>query len=216
MNQEKIKIIADRVVKSLQEGRKKREAEIPKVPLKQQHVQNCKLLLNREGLLEQMPQDSIVAEIGVDEGEFSQSICEIVQPKALHLIDVWDTGRYHDGKFQKVQQIFSDEIEDEKVQIHRKLSTEAVSDFKDKYFDWIYIDTDHSYETTRDELRLYASKVKDDGIIAGHDYVKGNWITTYRYGVIEAVHEFCVKNDWELIYLTAEPIENQSFAIQRI
>ncbi|MEX0773138.1 MAG: class I SAM-dependent methyltransferase, partial [Balneolales bacterium] len=83
------------------------------------------------------------------------------------------------------------------------------------YFDWIYIDTDHSYETTRDELRLYASKVKQGGIIAGHDYVKGNWITTYRYGVIEAVHEFCVNNDWELIYLTAEPIENQSFAIRR-
>lgn len=82
--------------------------------------------------------------------------------------------------------------------------------------DWIYIDTDHSYETTRDELRLYASKVKDGGIIAGHDYVKGNWITTYRYGVIEAVHEFCVGNDWELIYLTAEPLESQSFAIRKV
>lgn len=186
------------------------------MPLKQQHVQNCELLLDRENLLEQMPKNSIVAEIGVDEGEFSQSIFDIVQPDRLHLIDVWETDRYHDGKFKKVQDTFSSEIEDGDVQIHRKLSTEAVKDFEDKYFDWIYIDTDHSYETTRDELRLYASKVKDGGIIAGHDYVKGNWITTYRYGVIEAVHEFCVGNDWELIYLTAEPTENQSFAIRKI
>lgn len=216
MSQEKIKIIVDRVIKSLQEGRKKREQELPKVPLEQKHVQNCKLLLNRKGLLEKMPKESVVAEIGVDEGEFSQSILKTVQPKKLHLVDSWDSDRYHNGKFQKVQQLLSSEIKDEQVKIHRQLSTVAVEDFEDGYFDWIYIDTDHSYETTRDELRLYASKVKSKGIIAGHDYVKGNWVTTYRYGVIEAVHEFCVGNDWELIYLSIEPIENQSFAIRKI
>ena len=216
MDQEKIKIIADRVIQSLQEGRKKREQEIPKVRLEQKHVRNCDPLLNREKLLEKMPKKSVMAEIGVDQGEFSQSILNIVQPEKMHLIDSWGSSRYHDGKFEKVKQTFSDQIDKQKVQIHRNLSTEAVNDFEDQYFDWIYIDTDHSYETTRDEIRLYASKVKEGGIIAGHDYVKGNWITTYRYGVIEAAHEFCVENNWELIYLTVDPIENQSFAIRKI
>lgn len=96
------------------------------------------------------------------------------------------------------------------------MSTEAAQDFEDGYFDWIYIDTDHSYETTRDELELYAPKMKPGGIIAGHDYKIGNWISMYRYGVIEAVHEFCVKHNWELIYLTVEPSESQSFANRKI
>ncbi|MEX0780849.1 MAG: class I SAM-dependent methyltransferase [Balneolales bacterium] len=215
MDKEKIQLVADKVIKMLQQNRKQREAKIPKVPLHMKHVQNCELLLNREELLKKMKKQSIVAEIGVDEGKFSRLIHKIVQPGKLHLIDMWGTDRFHEGKFQEVQSFFENEIKQQKVMIHKKLSVNAAHDFIDNYFDWIYIDTDHSYETTRNELRLYAPKVKQGGIIAGHDYVKGNWITTYRYGVIEAVHEFCVNNDWELIYLTAEPKENQSFAIRR-
>jgi len=216
MTEEEIQFIANKVMQSLQEGRLNREEEIPKVSLEQKHIQNCELLLNRETLLKKMPKESIVGEIGVDEGAFSRSIYNEVKPEKLHLIDIWSTDRYHDGKFQMVQQSFSSEIENGMVQIHRKLSTEAVDDFNDNYFGWIYVDTDHSYETTRDELKLYAPKLKEGGIIAGHDYEKGNWITTYRYGVIEAVHEFCVNNNWELLYLTAEPTENKSFAIRKI
>jgi len=216
MTENEIQLIANKVIQSLQQERKNREEEIPKIPLQEKHIQNCEILLNRRKLLEKMKQNSIVAEIGVDEGTFSQAIYNITNPKRYHLIDSWGTNRYHEGKYDAVRSIFSSEIENGEVDIHRKLSTDAVFDFEDHYFDWIYIDTDHSYETTRDELKGYAPKMKDNGIIMGHDYVKGNWITTYRYGVIEAVHEFCVNNDWELIYLTAEPTENQSFAIRKI
>ena len=65
-------------------------------------------------------------------------------------------------------------------------------------------------------LRRNSPKLTPDGVIAGHDYTTGNWVKGYRYGVVEAVHEFCVEEDWELIYITAEPIENQSFAIRRM
>jgi hypothetical protein len=196
--------------------REKREGQIRKVPLTQKHVQNCELLLNRSVMLGKFKNGGVVAEIGVDKGDFSEQILKLTEPSRLHLIDVWDSGRYHTGLFEKVTNQFKELIEEERVQIHRKLSTDAVEDFQDGYFDWIYIDTDHSYELTREELLRYAPKVKADGIIAGHDYSMGNWIGAYRYGVIEAVHEFCVEHDWELVYLTAEPIEMPSFAITRI
>lgn len=215
-NKQEIQLIIDRVAQSLQKGREQREAEIPKVPLKMENVANCELLLNREELLKKMKKNSVVAEIGVDQGHFSRRIQDVVQPDKFHLVDIWGSDRFHEGKYEGVKSYFDEGIKKGKVEIHRKLSTKAVHDFEEAYFDWIYIDTDHSYETTRDELRLYAPKIKKGGIIAGHDYVKGNWISTYRYGVIEAVHEFCVHNRWELIYLTAEPTENQSFAIRKI
>ncbi|MEL7133356.1 MAG: class I SAM-dependent methyltransferase, partial [Pseudomonadota bacterium] len=70
--------------------------------------------------------------------------------------------------------------------------------------------------TTLSELYAYAPKVKLGGLIAGHDYTMGNWITGYKYGVIEAVVEFCVKENWGIAFLTASSNESNSFAIKRI
>lgn len=198
------------------QGREAMEKQIPKVPLTKKHMQNCQLLLNRTELLSNIKKGGVVAEIGVDRGDFSELILNLAEPSLLHLIDVWDSERYNNDLFESVRSNFENLIAKGRVQVHRKLSTGAVEDFPNDYFDWIYIDSDHSYKVTRDELRKYASKVKNDGIIAGHDYSIGNWVCSYRYGVIEAVHEFCVEQGWELVYLTLDPIELQSFAIRRI
>ena len=192
------------------------EKQIPKVPLARKHMKNCELLLDRSEMLSKLKKRGKVAEIGVAQGEFSELILKITEPDLLHLVDVWNSKTYHAGLFKKVADKFKNLIDEGRIQILRKLSTDAAADFDDNYFDWIYIDTDHSYATTREELVKYAPKVKHDGIIAGHDYTMGIWSSLNRYGVIEAVHEFCVKYEWELVYLTVEPTENQSFAIRRI
>ena len=44
---------------------------------------------SRDFLLHAMPKNSICAEIGVHEGEFSRRILDIVNPRRLHLIDPW-------------------------------------------------------------------------------------------------------------------------------
>ena len=192
------------------------EKQMPKVPLARKHMKNCELLLDRLEMLSKLKKGGKVAEIGVAQGGFSELILKITEPDLLHLVDVWNSKTYHAGLFKKVADKFKNLIDEGRIQILRKLSTDAAEDFDDNYFDWIYIDTDHSYATTREELVKYAPKVKHDGIIAGHDYTMGIWISLNRYGVIEAVHEFCVKYGWELVYLTVEPKENQSFAIRRI
>ena len=196
--------------------REARVAELPKAYLSEKHMQNCDLVLNRMKLLGKLPKWATVAELGVDRGGFSEHILNITQPGKFHLVDLWNSDRYHEGLFEGVQAKFSNEISQGKVQIHRKDSISAAADFPDAYFDWIYIDTTHMYSTTWHELRRYAPKMKPGGIIAGHDYNQGNWVGGLRYGVIEAVHEFCVEQNWELIYLTAEFLESQSFAIRKI
>lgn len=193
-----------------------RDESIPKVPLQKKHIQNCRLILNRDALLEEMKNGAIVAEIGVDEGEFSEKILNKTKPAVLHLVDIWGSKRYNDEKYLRVIDKFTELINVGKIRIHRNLSIDAVVDFPESYFDWIYIDTDHSFKTTQQELIMYASKLKPSGIIAGHDYSMGNWVKSYRYGVIEAVHKFCVENEWELVFITAEPSEKISFAIRKI
>ncbi len=190
--------------------------KIPKYEINKIHINNAKLITTREELLRILPQNGIVAELGVDEGNFSQMILSINKPKKLHLIDFWGSKRYNQIKRKKVENKFSKNIENKEVEINLGLSTEVVESFEDNYFDWIYIDTSHSYEGTIEELELYSKKVKESGIIAGHDYILGNWNGLVRYGVIEAVNEFCIKNNWEILYITTELNNNPSFAIRKI
>jgi hypothetical protein len=190
--------------------------KIPKYEINKIHINNAKLITTREELLRILPQNGVVAELGVDEGNFSQSILSINKPKKLHLIDFWGSKKYNQDKRKKVENKFSKYIESDEIEINLGLSTEVVESFEDNYFDWIYIDTSHSYKGTIEELELYSKKVKESGIIAGHDYILGNWNGLVRYGVIEAVYEFCVKYNWQILYLTTELNDNPSFAIRKI
>lgn len=190
--------------------------QIPNYKLEPKHLKNAQLLINRESLLKLLPKNAVVAELGVDKGGFSENILKICDPKKLHLVDCWDSNRYNQNKRRLVEEKFSTEISSNKLEINLGLSTDVVSNFSDNYFDWIYIDTNHSYKTTIKELEMWHKKVKEGGIIAGHDYVKSNWDTWVRYGVIEAVYEFCNKYNWEIIYLTMDATINPSFAIQKI
>lgn len=192
--------------------RSKREHMLPKIPLLQQHIEDATLLTNRQSLLELLPKHGVVAELGVAAGDFSQQIVNICQPAELHLVDVWDSERYGETLYQGVSNLFQQQ-QSGRVTIHRKTSLEALMSFPDQSFDWVYIDTTHSYELTREELRACAKKVKSSGIIAGHDYVQGNWRSQYRYGVIEAVHEFCVEYNYRILYLTMDISECLSFAL---
>lgn len=203
-------------IKNLFKSRLSVEDSIPKISLEKKHMQNCELLLNREELLDKIPKNSILAEIGVDEGDFSERLYKKCDPKYLYLIDLWSSKRYGEKKFNIVKNRFYDQLKKDEVKIFRDDSINVVSNFNDNFFDWIYIDTDHSFNTTYKELITWKSKVKRNGIISGHDYMMGNWKKTYRYGVIEAVHKFCVEYSWEMVFLTIDQTENLSFAIKRI
>lgn len=198
---------------ALQAVRSKREDMLPKIPLLQTHIEGATLLTDRLSLLARMPKHGIVAELGVAAGDFSRQIVDVCAPAELHLVDIWDSDRYGEELYLSVNSHFQQQQLCGEVIIHRKPSLEALENFPDQTFDWVYIDTTHSYELTRDELRACARKVKSTGIIAGHDYMQGNWRTQYRYGVIEAVHEFCVEYNYRVLYLTMDIAECLSFAL---
>ena len=52
----------------------------------------------------------------------------------------------------------------------RKLSMEAVRDFEDNSLDAVYIDGNHRYDSVVADMAAWWPKVKDGGIVAGHDY----------------------------------------------
>ena len=187
-----------------------------RIKLQQKHVNNLKVVLDREALIKLLPKDGIVAELGVDEGDFSSKILTLSNPKKLYLIDAWGSKRYNEYKMRKVEKRFKDYIRSGRVIIKRGISDVILKTFEDASFDWVYIDTAHSYEQTKKELELCRLKVKDGGLISGHDYCMGNIDKALHYGVVQAVNQFCVKYNWEFIFLTHETNRNLSFGIRKI
>ena len=66
---------------------------------------------------------------------------------------------------------------------HKDFSYNVLDKFEDNSIDFIYIDADHTYESVKKDIESYLPKLKDGGVIGGHDY-QDEW-----QGVINAVNE---------------------------
>jgi hypothetical protein len=169
----------------------------------------------RQTLLRMMPKGSVCAEIGVWEGEFSQRILHTVQPRRLHLIDPWQyqggekyrlawyggkagSQAHMDALYGSVCRRFKREVRAGQVIIHRQPSGEAAVRYPDGYFDWVYVDGNHLYEFVRNDLELYAPKIKIGGYLAGDDYAEGYW---WQGGVKRAVDEFLGLGHSRMVWL---------------
>lgn len=49
---------------------------------------------------------------------------------------------------------------------------EAVKQFEDESLDFVYIDADHSFITSANDVYEWSKKVRKGGIVSGHDYIK--------------------------------------------
>ena len=153
-----------------------------------------------------------VCEIGVFEGNYSESIVETLTDSEIFLIDLWErqnndffytkpefTDSFFDKTYNNVIEKFSS---NKNVNIIKKDSRYAHEDFEDGYFDWIYIDADHSYEGALRDIKNWLPKVKKGGFLSGHDFdPDGSWEMSVHFGVNQAVLE---NFDSEEIYVTNE------------
>lgn len=172
-------------------------------------------LPDRLALLDLLPNGGVVAEIGVQQGDFAAEILRRCEPRLLVLIDCWrhqPDGPYrldksnipqaeHDRFHAQVCERFRAELGQGRVVIFRGFSSEVLPILTDGWFDWVYLDADHSYAAVRKDLAWCSLKVKDGGLIAGHDYVDA---PNRDFGVVQAVTEFCQNEGWQLIARTRD------------
>ena len=57
---------------------------------------------------------------------------------------------------------------------------------------------DHSYTGCSNDIDFWYPKIRDGGILAGHDYCNGNPQKGHVYGVIQAVAQLVDEHDLEL------------------
>ena len=146
---------------------------------------------------------AIVCEIGVQNGyNFSEMIRH--NPKVAVAVDSWkDDGvisrndvAFSQEELDKQYNYFKKEMSDKPfVNIYREYSFDAVRYFNDSYFDFVYIDADHTYEGCLQDIVAWYSKVKKGGFLLGDDYRVAKTRTGVRFGVIQAVNDFAKKNN---------------------
>jgi hypothetical protein len=155
----------------------------------------------RRCFLRQMPKRCVVAEIGVWTGDFSALIDKITKPQELHLIDPWRFSpefpeRFYGGRrassqedMTAIQNAVRERFkENQHIAVHAMPSLEGAAAFPDGYFDWVYIDGDHSYEAVLNDLKAWAPKVKKGGFVTGDDV---HWRDETRtLPVMRAIAEF--------------------------
>lgn len=156
-------------------------------------------LMPREQLIGKLIRDmGKGAEIGVQCGMFARCL---LQSFAGHLVlvDAWKhfPSETRDGSnVSDISQLQNMATTIKTVQefpgrydIVRDLSASAAKRYPDGYFDFVYIDANHRYETILEDVQIWAPKVRKGGIVCGHDYVDGEF-TEGSFGVKRAVNEY--------------------------
>ena len=147
------------------------------------------------------PRGGVCAEVGVWAGGFSARMVQLRKPRELHLIDPWQfvpslPERMYGGSEASSQgdmdALMASVVDrfagNTSVKIHRRTSIEAARHFEDCYFDWIYLDGDHSHEAVLADLNVWLPKVKLGGKIVCDDYT---WVDEHgTCGVKTAVESF--------------------------
>lgn len=118
------------------------------------------------------------AEIGVCDGNFSEVLAKNNPQMKLFSIDPWrPLPEYYDYRSKEIfeQMFINAALKLQKYtncEMVQKLSTEAVNDFKDGSLDIVYIDANHRLEFVINDISIWLPKLKNGGIIAGHDYLE--------------------------------------------
>lgn len=152
-------------------------------------------------------------EVGVWKGAYSKEIIQKSNLLKTFSVDPWslEKTQYRSKWSQKeIDLAFQETCTllhqfGDRSEIIKETSQEAAKMFDDYFFDFIYIDALHDYESVKNDIKSWWTKLKFGGIFAGHDYMNerifnGN---VEKFGVKQAVDEFI--NIFKLdLYVTNE------------
>lgn len=167
-------------------------------------------------LLKSLNLNGVGVEIGTQRGDFARVLLDTTDLKELILIDLWTyidgyddianvSQRMQDYLYDLVKKRF---VNESRIKIIKGDCRYAVSGFEDESFDFIYHDANHTYEFVKQQLEAWFPKLKEGGVMAGHDYFDGD-LPMGLFGVKKAVDEFCYEN--KIILHTTQEKEGKSW-----
>jgi predicted O-methyltransferase YrrM len=154
-----------------------------------------------KAMVDKFPSNSHFVEIGVWKGMSAAYMAvEIINSGKDIKFDCIDTWDFVESQTEISEEMCSDLYETFLNNISsvshiinpiKSLSWDGAQYYKDNSLDFIFIDAAHDYESVKKDINAWFPKLKQDGIIAGHDYA-------WCQDVQRAVNEFFAgKNIYE-------------------
>jgi hypothetical protein len=140
----------------------------------------------------------IIAEIGIHACGFCDQLLGLVDiMDEYYMIDPWPHGykcgscggekmtpeKWDNYHALAVKRTIGNPV----LKVIRMTSVEASKLFADNYFDLVFIDADHTKKSVTEDIGVWLPKIKEGGVICGHDY-SGGW-----QPVVDAVDQFFLK-----------------------
>ena len=101
-----------------------------------------------------------IAEVGVKFGRTTFFLLDNVQDLVIHAVDL-DISMFYN---EEIKSKYKDRL----IPI-KGYSYEVADQLPNNSMDLIFIDADHSYESVKKDILAYTPKLKDNGILSGHD-----------------------------------------------
>lgn len=195
--------------KSIMDGLAYSKSEFHVVPSKPWPRPEGKIMSTKnrwDAIIERLHTDRpiIGAELGVWRGGLSEKLLRALPNLTLFGIDRWSAPkpnssyagsgaqiarmpqRDHDAAYDQAHDRIA--FAGERVTLIKGETAESAKIFADGYFDFVFIDADHSYAGVTADLMAWYPKVKAGGWLCGHD-----WDHPDQGEVKEAVTDFLVK-----------------------
>lgn len=117
----------------------------------------------------------IGAEVGVEQGKYSETLCKANPEMKLYSIDPW--AAYMRGSHvipqKKLDRYYAEAVTRLALyncEIIKRYSQDIVRKFKPGTLDFVYIDGNHEFEYVIEDIIKWSKVVRSGGIVSGHDY----------------------------------------------
>jgi len=121
------------------------------------------------------------AEIGVLTGLFTKRFCD--EGMKMLAVDPW-APYYGDRDRTRQEKFYNDTcalLAPYDCRVIRKSSMDAAAEIPKESLDFVYIDSDHRFKETAEDIVEWGKRVRPGGIVAGHDYFTSlPWARRFR------------------------------------
>jgi hypothetical protein len=158
------------------------------------------------------------AEIGVQQGIFSETLLAPNPELKLYLVDPWKSRKGHfilnKGEILESTQSIMDTFYENTLTrlkaynnlfVIRKSSMDALAQVPDESLDFVYIDANHHFDFVMADIIGWSKKVRPGGIVSGHDYIMGSKTsgsaTSLFFDVKYAVEAYATAHTIQEVYI---------------
>lgn len=173
----------------------------------QSKLAGCRVVTDRRKIIEQMPNEGVVAEVGTQTGRFAVYILSTHDQVSLKTIDI-DYSLFE-------HEVVAPFVDGGRLETIEGSSWDELARFEHDTFSWIYIDASHFYDHVKKDLEAAKKRVKVGGYIICNDYTNWSPFEGDAYGVLQAVNEFLAAEDFEVSHFALHPFGYNDIALRR-